>query len=358
MFGAVRHVSRHFPVYACVAYVIAACERIGETLLEEGAYYESRAGMMTQYFVNYAEHGFAKRALVGTLLHPLMGVPERPEHLAFWLMVALSLAGLIGMIGLVQRYLPHSETGDDGVVLLRCALAVGSLGSMQLAHDFGRFDVIGLALLVATLALVARGRIWSAAAVCVLAVLVHEAFAVYGAPLVLALGWHAMRRGRSAGRASLCMAPLAAVVAGACLTVLLYGNSADAAATPYGTGGYVWQRGLVEFGGPLGPWDVALLALVWGAVLGLYLAMAGKGARQAPLLLLAVACPLALNVLGIDHSRWLTLGFYVTVIALGAQARLLGWPLRQPGTAARRAGYLLCLPLGPMGVVDPLAWFP
>lgn len=352
MIGAVRHVSRHFAVYACLAFAVAAIERVAEAILTDGPYYESRDRMLTQFFVNYADHGFAKRAVIGTLLKPVTGRLDAPEHFAFGLMVAVSLAALGGAIVLTQRYLPHREDAD-AVAILRCALAVGSLGVMQIAHDLGRFDWINLALLAVSVTAVARGRPWLAAGICALAILIHEAFAVYGAPLVVALGWQAARQGRGAALARVLPVILAATVAG--LAVLLFGNSEAAVGIGRGSGGYVWERGLFEFAGHLGPREVVLLTLYWGALAAFYFGLTGG---RPGLLLLAAVSPLALNLLGIDHARWLALAFYAMLFNLAARWHALGRPLSAPSPAARRAGYLLCLPLGPIGVVEPLAWWP
>ncbi len=348
----VAHVSRHFPAWTLAACAVASVERIGEALLHDGPLSDVRSNAITQYAVNWVEHGFAKRAVVGTVLHPVLRTFDNPETAIFWLMVALTLASVVALIVLTEHALPHRD-GDAFTALLRCALAVGSAGAVQVVHDYGRFDALNLLVLILGIRLVLRGRTIAAAVCVAVGILIHEGFALYGAPLVLAVGWHAMR-GRGALQRLL---PLGVATVLPALAVWLWGNSPSAAALDIGTGGYVWARGTFQPGAP-DNWAEALgLVLCWGAVLVLVGHVFRGGHRLREPLFWAALAPIALCLFGIDLGRWLTLTFFGLVISVAVQRQALGrdWP--PPGRAVRIAGYLMCLPLGSHGVTGVWTWW-
>jgi hypothetical protein len=352
---AVGLVSRHFRKFALVAYLIVAFERVYITVLDPRLLYTGRDWQPTQYFVNYIDHGFAKRALIGTLLRPLAVWSGDPKLVMLGVMVAISAIGVALVVWLVDRTLPHRADAPAGMgAMLRCAIAIGSPGVLQIAHEYGRYDILGFLLLAAALALVARGRAWAAMLACVAAILIHEAFAVYGLPLVMAALWMRQRHLRAPVPLAP-LAPMAAVVGGTCLLVLLFGNSEGAAALEVGAGAGVWQRGLIEYQAGLDPLRAAVTAAYW---LALFAVLArfyqGNGLRPDALGLAALA-PVLLNGFGIDHARWVGVGFAVLVANLGYQVAVLGRPMPAPGWATVPA-LVLCLPLGPLGVINILTW--
>jgi hypothetical protein len=353
--AAVVHVSRHFKVFACLAYLAAAAERIAEAILHAGPIHEIRSNNLTQFFVNYPEHGFAKRALVGTVLHPLLGAAPQPEVLAFWIMVVLNVAGFAVLLVLADRFVPHDAQGGLPA-FLRCAMAIGSVGAVQIAHDLGRFDLVNYLVLLGVIWLALRGAVVAAALGLVAGILIHEAFVLYAAPLGLAVAWRAARRTRTWPGSAARIAPMALAAVAAALAILSFGNSDRAAALDVGTGAYVWRRGLIEIGTHLPPAQIAVLAVSWLA-LAVIVAASCRGRSDASGVFIAAAlCPLALNLFGIDHGRWLTIGFVMLVINLAVQVQAFGlsWPVLRPWQ--KGAVLVLCLPLGPHGVTGAWAW--
>jgi len=351
MSQAVLFVSRHFPVFACLAYGVSAAERVAEAVLSDGPLYELRANNLTQYFVNYPDHGFAKRALIGTVLRPVTHGADAPEQVIFWLMVLVNLLGFAGLVFLLNRLLPHAEDARLSV-FLRAGFAIGSVGVVQIAHDYGRFDLMNYFVLGAALWLVLWRKLALAALVCAAGVLIHEAFAIYGVPLVVATAWCAAPPGRRVADAGL----VAVVSAAAAAAVLLYGGSQSAAALDIGTGAYVWQRGLIEVGWDM-PWgQLAVLSAYWLVLVAVLIWFYRANAKRPDLLFVAALSPFALNLFGIDHGRWVTIGFLVVVITLVLQVRLFGcqWPRLTPGQ--QRAAGLLVLPLGPHGLTGAWTW--
>ena len=198
------------------------------------------------------------------------------------------------------------------------------------------------------------GRAWPAGLAAAAGVLIHEAFAIYAVPLILASAWSAAGPGgteriRTTGPPVLCAGTAA-------LAVLVLGGSESAAALQIGTGAYVWKRGLIEIGWGLPWYQAAVLAGYWLILLALLFRTRRANPAGPGLLTLAALCPLALNLFGIDHGRWLTIGFLVVSTALALQVRHFAgrWP--QLTGAEKRIGCLLALPLGPHGVTGAWTW--
>ncbi|MDJ0826479.1 MAG: hypothetical protein QNJ16_13325 [Rhodobacter sp.] len=351
MIRAATFVSRHFTGFACLAYLIGWVERVAEMVLHDGPLWALRSNNLTQYFVTYWDHGFAKRALVGTVLRPLLLAVDRPELWAFWIMVALNVAGFAGVLWLVRRHLPHDPAGGVPAIL-RAALAVGSVGVVQIAHDYGRLDLINYGVLALALWLSLRRRAWAAGLAGAAGILIHEAFAIYAVPLILATAWRAAPPGRWLVAAGAVVLPAAT----AALAVLAYGNSGAAAALDIGTGAYVWQRGLIEIGWTMPLLQALILALYWLALLTLLFGDLRPGTARPDLLTLAALSPAALNLFGIDHGRWLTIAVLIAATALTLRARHFGHPWPNLSRRQKQLACLLALPLGPHGVTGAWTW--
>ncbi|MDF0594632.1 hypothetical protein [Psychromarinibacter halotolerans] len=337
---AVDIVSRHMVALSCAMFAAGAAERVA-AMLRDGGPDTWRAFYLTHYAVNYIDHGFAKRAVVGTVLRPLVSVLPTAGVVA--VMLVLAAAALLALVLLLDRALPHDAAPGALVNRLRCAVAVGPLGAVQAGFEAGRFDPFLYLLLALALWAVARHRAWLAGAVCAVAILLHEGFAVFGVPLVLAGGWALGQRRR--------LVPPLLLAGIAALAVLLFGNSEVAEQTAAGIAGHVWGRGLLDPNLGLAVWQYALLALYWAA-LGAVLAAMYRG-RRPDLLVLAAVCPLVLNVVGWDVSRWVALAFAALLANLSFQRLALGRDLPQRGG---RAALLLCLPAGPIGTGAPFPW--
>jgi len=109
----IRFVSQRAALFAILAYAVAAVERVGEAVLWNGELWQVRSNNITQYFVNYVDHGFARRALLGTLLRPLLGAMEHPETMIFWMMVVSNLLVFATFLWLLRPVLP---LGPHGVI--------------------------------------------------------------------------------------------------------------------------------------------------------------------------------------------------------------------------------------------------
>ncbi len=349
MSAALLFLSRHFVPLAFLVLAAVVAERIGSFVVEPARLDTGRD--LVEYNVSYFEYGVIKRGLAGTLGYPVRLFSAMPKlwYLGFVMIVAIGLAGIA--IVLVARLFPHPVPERlDLAVLLRCAVAVGPLGVVQVWFEHGRLDQLNLLILAAALAACLSGRPGWCALLATLGVLVHEAFAVYGVPLLLAAVWTVSRRpGRD-------VAVLALGAGVAALAVLLWGSSGAVTEIGPEEGYRFWQRGLFE---PVAPAPLDVLVLLWGwGALGAILWWFYRHNRLRPdPVLAACACPPVLNLLGIDGARWLAVGFAVTLAAL-AFHRVRGCSLPEIGRGRTLAVAILFLPLGPIGVVRPFPWLP
>lgn len=309
--------------------------------------------LLKQYYVNYLDFGFAKRALVGTLLYPLFSAPVVDAATGAALATGVSLAIFAGLILLLDRFharpLRKGEAGLGACVL--AALLLSPAGLMEIAHDIGRYDAPNILLLSIAVALVLKGRPRLAGLLFAVAGLVHEAVFFYGAgPLAVALF---ATRARAVDMAA-CLVP-GALALGA---VGLWGNLDPAQlalldARP-GSGTTVWSRGVIEVPIALKPYEQ--VALVFYTLAPFILLFAVLRHKRASLwrYYLPPAATLLLFPLGFDYFRWASLGLFAVALTLLIGAARLGWRL-PPASPMLVAVFLLyCLPLGPLGTAHPL----
>ena len=307
--------------------------------------------LLKQFYVNYVDFGFAKRALVGTLLYPAFSAPVVDASTGAAIATGLSLAIFAVLILLLDRLharpLRPQAAGLGACVL--AALLLSPAGLMEIAHDIGRYDALNIALLLVAVALVLRGRPRLAGLVFGIAGLVHEAVFFYGGgPLAVALF---ATRARPVDMAA-CLLP-GALALGA---VGLWGNLEPAQlavldARP-GSGTTVWSRGVIEV--PIALKRQAALTFYTLAPFVLLLAVLRHNRASLGRYFLPPAATLLLFPLGFDYFRWASLGLFAVALTLLTGGARLGWRL-PPASPALTAIFLLyCLPLGPLGTAHPL----
>jgi hypothetical protein len=143
---------------------------------------------LTHWTFTY-EHGFIKRGLVGEIVGRIVGPPSTA------LLAGLSFAFTVVVAALLFRLFlePARREARFGTWLFALIAGTHSGTISNLVLDAGRFDQIGLLILLGCLAVIRRGtptmRWVLVPAACVVGLLVHEAFLFLSLPLILAT-WH------------------------------------------------------------------------------------------------------------------------------------------------------------------------
>jgi hypothetical protein len=170
---------------------LTACSLGGAVSVLKGLAPRMAAGSEFYWMFSY-EYGFLRRALLGTLVHPLLSRLTF-EHLAPWI-TAVHAALCFGIIGacqaLFRRALNREESFDTRTTLLFAYLCLMcSQWLPTLAHDVGYVDVYLVALVLAGFTLIVQGRYVTASLMAMIGPLIHEAFFFLWSPVALVLAY-------------------------------------------------------------------------------------------------------------------------------------------------------------------------
>ena len=150
---------------------------------------------LSQYNVNYFDHGFIRRGLVGTILFPIMhnsiNNPELQKLFIFWKETLLFfIYGFLFCIFIIQK--TSSQSNWLRFSLLSC-LFLSPCGLIMAAYDFGRYDHINFIILAIILYLIDKKNFKLISYLLAIAVLVHENSIFYIHPLVTTLSFQNIR---------------------------------------------------------------------------------------------------------------------------------------------------------------------
>lgn len=335
------------------------------------------------------EHGFIRRGLVGTIHASFVDVAT--VHDLVLLQTAFAVAAAVGLSVLVVAALKADAAAHDGQLTqpaLKAALVAGVLLAspgliQQLFHDVGRLDVFGLLLLVIVAALLPGLGRAAGLALCIaagmLAVLIHEAFALWVAPAVLAL-WYDRWRAVPQSLVALAIALIGVAVATGVVWQFSYSMHFDldsAIAMLQQRASFPVHKEAVQVHFRNVPDNIAFTVergsgprRLAGAALGLVLlasyawlllSLLGPAARRRPaeavVLGALVLAPLTLLAVGHDFGRWLAM-VNATLALLFLSTVQRGAPvlsrLGERGMVTSLLAVMLMLLVGPFGVADPL----
>ncbi len=311
---------------AAVTLGITAAASFGLGLLVRFTRYGAEP-LVTEHLVSYQSHGFVRRGLVGTLVHPL--VSTRTDVIVA--MLAVSTLGSVALCWLLLRFSRSlSDPGQAWFVLASSATVYAQLG-----WDYGRVDVLVLAVLVALWITLGSGpNSVLPTALVVIGGLVHEMTLLWaaallgGAGLARAATWRELRRPAAAigvtgaglllgggfeGTDDAFIAAMPVELAGAGTAVL--GRAAPWTGD-IGTGVASVAR-LVDLVEPLDWVVLPLVAAVCAVVVGRRLGPAAVAITLLP--------AVALASVGIDHVRWAFLLAFLTVLQLAQVGALPRW---------------------------------
>lgn len=317
----------------------------------------------TQYYVNYFDHGFVRRGVIGTLFHQ---VP--PDKAALGIAL-LSLLGGGLAIWLFHRFfratLAAVPAGNRGLIhLLMVVVAVSPFGMMQIGYDVGRYDVWGILVLLLAAGLLLQGRRIAALALGLPMLFIHEGFALWGMPVILAMAFLQEHRDRPVGTPgdllrALAARPLSASLlfalgtAALVLVLRAYGGSEAVSSLRMGNGHVVWVGDSIGLGEVLSPMTHLLLAGIGLLYLGAVWALARANPGRAIVIGAVCLAPLLLYVAGSNWARFAHLQF-VTLVVFGALLSVEDPSVPRFAGLGRVAlwAVVLLAPLGPIGITE------
>ena len=280
----------------------------------------------SQFFFNYQNLGFVKRALIGSLLYPFPAL--RRGEIFLGLSAAFVCAFVALFTVLFLRSIRLLERKSRLMLTAICAASPALF--LRQGFDLGRYDVLGLIAVIVSLFALDRGRWWLAGLASAVALLAHEAYIVINFPLVVAYaltGAPALRANRR-GLWLLLLPPLVTTV-----LLAVYGlyEPGLEALTRYFAGD---PRYLAAKGGAVDVDAVAVLTrgmaenvdfvarmfwekraylhlpviLAWGGVMTWFFhAFHRDNALKRGVLYYAAFTPLLLSAIASDYYRWVAL---------------------------------------------------
>ncbi|MES1939826.1 hypothetical protein T5B8_06271 [Salinisphaera sp. T5B8] len=320
--------------------------------------------------INYLEHGFVRRALVGTLFQAVPEAARTPAIVVFgWVVIAV-LAGLVTRL----LYVLRRRMDRDQFRLLAVLWIAAPWTFMNLGYDFARLDQLNLLLLALSLYLVYRNRIVWLTVVSVAGLLIHEAYLFYGLIPVLAHAWVRYRPVSLATAVVRLAWPVAAGLA-TLVTIALAGRYEPGRAAlidslgtrladPNHNALNVWLRSGLDNPhyvlarldqGLFGAAELLVMAALVLAAVAVVIGFARTNGRSADPFILSPLAVLPLFCFGIDYARWMGL---IAILSLTVvTTRLLdgGFGQSRPLSARHTGLALLGMALaGPLGSVHLL----
>ena len=300
----------------------------------------------TQYLVNYFDFGFVKRGVVGTLFSML----KISQLKGAIIVMSVALFGIFLMVVYIGLYkIPPGDDRRESVDIIKTVVALSPFTAFQFSYDMGRFDLINIILLIVALHLVKLRQLGLTTVISVLALLIHEAFFVYGIPLIVAFAL----QGRNKNDPNSYSLKLVAYVSSvACVAVLiyLYGSSEKILKSDLGIGGVAWSRAVLQPNFDLSVIEAGLCILILMGLYGWLYHFYKKNNGRIDWIFLATLAPLSLFLLGLDYARWCSLIFCTVLIAVALKVLQSKWIINMD-----KAGWIILLfmmPVGPVGVTE------
>lgn len=275
------------------------------------------------YFVSYADFGFVRRGLIGTILDAVFGpvanhrLPQLILYPAF-LIVVLTLALL-----LIRRL--RLETPQHQLYAAVLLLSPAFLG--HFAYSTGDFNVVLAALFIASMMLLSR--FWAVVALMIVGILVHEIFVLAFVPAlcVAMLAHDEMKLQRALAYGALSASVLMVVLTFGILDLTheQYLRILNATAPNLPVDGYFEMTNGVR-GNAAFTWKLYQHPALWMGIIPalIYWAVVAVSffPRNGPLLLrlgylAAATTPLAMFALGSDLYRWVSLAAVATIVLGG-----------------------------------------
>ena len=303
----------------------------------------------TQYFINYLDYGLIKRGLVGNFF---VFIPTDFYKYLIVIVHTAIFAGLLKLFSHLTDLARHQESAKTSLIWLRVLFIFSPFFALQAGYDVGRYDLLNLLLLTASINFMQQGRSYLVSLLTVIALLNHEAYLFYGVPLITFLMIDKVLQEKSTQHIShtskIALTLHVATAAMATMILYLYGNRKQQLDSAIGLGQQAWNRDLLEpsFGATQNQTILLIVVLcsifMWIATL--YMTNRGK----PDLLILATLSPLVLFFLGVDYARWCGLLFFVVLMITFYKITSCGWQLNH--WSMKALGLVFITPLGPIGI--------
>ncbi len=303
---------------------------------------------MTHFHVSYADFGFMRRGLLGSVMAPILARFEDGSDAEYAVMLGLDALICLGLIVTAAHLFLRKDSAQIGQSWLLVALVISPVGFVQLGYDAARLDHVNFALAALAMAAVARGWVIPAAVLVTAMMLVHEAALFYAVPVVTAFAY--LKRRSLIDGALIALPALIAAIA-----LVIWGAvevDLSAALPPeVNLAASVWTRELLEPARGFPPLHY-LIAAYLAAIPLILLWRHYSLNRTAPdLLFLAPFAGLALFALGVDYGRWSHCIFFSTLMVIAAAPSLGRVRDVDLGPLPLRAILIpWLLPLGPIGI--------
>lgn len=306
----------------------------------------------TTYSVNYFDHGFTKRGLVGSIVWLLPAVDYR------LVAYVINVAAFLAIVLIVHRGLRRvsSETTSD---ILKAFIAISPFTAFQLGYELGRLDIISILLLLVALRSLLKRDFRIVLMLAVAGILTHEAFAVFAAPFLLAAMLTKRRLDGVRGIVSFTL-PQMTLYAATCTAVSIYiavfGNSSKVVGILPGGGAEAWRRPLFQVGEKLSWVDIAIVFSILAILYVWFVKIYAFNRSRLDVLFLSTIAPLGLLVLGWDYPRWSALLFVVMACAVFFNNVERGWII--DSDQLKYGMFLFLIPLGPVGFLTAFpVWY-
>ena len=254
-------------------------------------------GMYSWLNVSYLEFGIVRRALIGTVLSPLI---EIHRYVLFSLLTLISILTVCFYLGKQIQ----NETKKGYLLIL--LFIFSPLGAMNLGWMFGRFEAINFLIMLVCINLVVRKKLIYVSVLLAIGTLIHEAFVFYAWPLILA---PMLSRSLSYSyKNAIAVLILPSVVA---FYLLVFGNSAADALGAY--------RGLIHLG-TFSAIDILVIPAYILSLAYLHAKYLQLNNYDFDIISFSPYLSLMLFIFGIDYYRWLTILFVCIIFSVYTQS--------------------------------------
>ena len=302
-----------------------------------------------QYEISYFEYGFIKRGVFGSIFGTINnGLDKSIKYINIY---TWELLFFVSFCFLVCKILKKSKLEEKTKIFMFYAVVLSPLGISAWSFDIGRLEHINFLIMIACFFLINKNNYMLASALSFLAVLVHEAFIIWGIPTLLIFaklhlggGWH-----RKLQNKAILITPSAT----AAIAVLYFGNIEDANQlkslySEFGPGARVWGRQLIETRNSLTTISKIFMPLYLFALSFVFLPLLLKKLKLRDIFALCL-CFSTLFLLGFDYARW----FHIIFVSLFLLTIFINQTEKSEHRLSRieKIGWaLIMFPLGPIGI--------